>query len=315
MSKNNFKFEDEIDFKDVLKNPIRWFGFVYPYFLIIAIAIGMIWVYKMDILFNNKIPPAIIDSTRLFKDIEPKKGFSIAGVDVVKLYSEKEQLKTKGEEIFKANCSSCHGEKGLGDGVAGANLNPKPRNFTLSTGWKNGRKFSEMYKTLVEGIPGGAMVSYDYLPIEDKFALIFFINTLATDFPQVSETELKELDVAYNLSQTRTLPNQIPVQTAIMKLSIEKTSDIAKINKIIEFLNYHSNPAKDIFLNVTYNSVKALQTLNANQGWKTEKENFVKLISSSVNENGFNSKALMLTEERLNLLYDYMNYLFKLQYD
>ncbi|MCX7735151.1 MAG: cytochrome c [Candidatus Kapabacteria bacterium] len=312
MSDNKFQYEDEIDFKAVLRTPIRWFGIIYPYFLVIAIAIGMIWVFKMDILFNNKIPPALVDSTRIFKDIEQKKGFTLAGVDVIKLYSEREQLKSKGEEIYKANCSSCHGDKGLGDGVAGANLNPKPRNFTQSTGWKNGRKFSDMYKTLVEGIPGGAMVSYDYLPIEDKFSLIFHIQTLATDFPQVTETELKDLDVAYNLSQTRTMPNQIPVQTAIMKLSSEKISEKDKINKIQEFIDIHSNPAKDIFQSVTYNQEKALLTLFSNQNWRAEKENFVKLISSSVNQNGFNSKALMLNEERLNLLYNYMIYLFSL---
>jgi hypothetical protein len=312
MSENKFKFEDEIDFKAVLKTPIRWFGLIYPYFLIIAIAIGMIWVYKMDLLFTNKIPPAIIDSSRLFKDIEPKKGFTVSGVDVVKLLSERENLTTKGAEIYKANCSSCHGEKGLGDGVAGANLNPKPRNFTASTGWKNGRKFSEMYKTLVEGISGGAMVSYDYLPIEDKFALIFFIHTLANDFPEVTEAELKDLDVAYNLSQTRSLPNQIPVKSAMMKLSAEKISDRDKISKIQEFINYHSDQAKDIFISVTYNQEKALQNLNNNQNWKQNKENFVNLISSSVNENGFNSKALMLSEDRLNLLFNYMVYLFEL---
>lgn len=312
MSENKFKFEDEIDFKAVLRTPIRWFGLIYPLFLVIAIAIGMIWVYKMDLLFKNKIPPAIIDSTRLFKDIEPKKGFTISGVDVLQLLSEREKLTTKGEEIYKANCSSCHGDKGLGDGVAGANLNPKPRNFTVLTGWKNGRKFSEIYKTLVEGISGGAMVSYDYLPIEDKFALIFFIHTLANDFPKVTESELKDLDVAYNLSETRKLPNQIPVQTAILKLAAEKNSEMEKINKIQEYINYHSDSAKDIFLSVTYNQEKALRTLNNNQSWKQNKENFVSLISSSTNQNGFSSKALMLSEDRLNLLFNYLVYLFEL---
>lgn len=312
MSENKFKFEDEIDFQAVLKTPIRWFGIVYPYFLVIAIAIGMIWVFRMDILFNNKIPPSIIDSTRLFKDIEPKKGFTVSGVDVLKLLAEREQLVAKGQEIFQANCSSCHGEKGLGDGVAGANLNPKPRNFKESTGWKNGRKFSEMYKTLVEGIPGSAMVSYDYLPIEDKFSLIFFINSLADDFPQVTDAELKDLDVAYNLSQTRTLPNKIPVQKAIMILSTEKRIDSDKINKILAYIELHPSQARDIFLNVTYNYEKALQTLNTNQNWQTSKENFVQLISSSVNENGFNSKALMLSEEKLNLLFNYITFLFNI---
>lgn len=37
---------------------------------------------------------------------------------------------TKGAETYKMYCLPCHGEKGIGDGVAAAALNPKPRNFT-----------------------------------------------------------------------------------------------------------------------------------------------------------------------------------------
>ena len=36
----------------------------------------------------------------------------------------------KGAETYKMYCLPCHGEKGMGDGVAAAALNPKPRNFT-----------------------------------------------------------------------------------------------------------------------------------------------------------------------------------------
>ncbi len=36
----------------------------------------------------------------------------------------------KGEATFKQLCLSCHGEKGDGNGPAGAALQPKPTNFT-----------------------------------------------------------------------------------------------------------------------------------------------------------------------------------------
>ncbi len=38
--------------------------------------------------------------------------------------------------VFKTNCSTCHGEGGAGDGVAGAALDPKPRDFTDATWWE-----------------------------------------------------------------------------------------------------------------------------------------------------------------------------------
>lgn len=70
----------------------------------------------------------------------------------------------KGEEIFLQNCSSCHGEKGAGDGAAAAALNPKPRNFKApSSEWKNGNTLAGITKTLKEGIKGSPMVAYTHL--------------------------------------------------------------------------------------------------------------------------------------------------------
>ena len=39
-----------------------------------------------------------------------------------------------GKELFADNCASCHGEKGLGDGEAGKELNPKPANLAMIQG-------------------------------------------------------------------------------------------------------------------------------------------------------------------------------------
>jgi mono/diheme cytochrome c family protein len=85
----------------------------------------------------------------------------------------------KGEELFAQNCASCHGEKGGGDGPAGAALNPKPRNFkSPAAEWKNGNTEEGITKTLNEGIPGGAMVAYKHLKPEDMKAIIKYVVSL-----------------------------------------------------------------------------------------------------------------------------------------
>ncbi|EQA43870.1 cytochrome C [Leptospira broomii serovar Hurstbridge str. 5399] len=78
----------------------------------------------------------------------------------------------QGKEIFAANCASCHGEKGAGDGLAAANLNPKPRNYKApAKEWKNGPTEAGILKTLNNGIPGGTMVAFKYLG-DDKLKLV-----------------------------------------------------------------------------------------------------------------------------------------------
>ncbi len=39
---------------------------------------------------------------------------------------------TAGKALFDANCSSCHGVSGMGDGPVGAALTPAPRDFTIA---------------------------------------------------------------------------------------------------------------------------------------------------------------------------------------
>jgi mono/diheme cytochrome c family protein len=36
-----------------------------------------------------------------------------------------------GKTVFEANCASCHGTSGKGDGPVGSALNPAPRDFTV----------------------------------------------------------------------------------------------------------------------------------------------------------------------------------------
>lgn len=53
--------------------------------------------------------------------------------DIIEEVSAEESPKgdpAKGKEIFTNNCVSCHGPEGIGDGIAAAALNPKPRDLS-----------------------------------------------------------------------------------------------------------------------------------------------------------------------------------------
>lgn len=55
-----------------------------------------------------------------------------------------------GKKVFEANCASCHGATGKGDGAAAAALNPKPRNFTDAK-YMGKRSWDDLHKVVAEG--------------------------------------------------------------------------------------------------------------------------------------------------------------------
>lgn len=96
------------------------------------------------------------------------------------------EIVAHGAKLFKTNCAMCHGEKGLGDGVAGAGLNPKPRNLVEGQ-WTQGQGIIAHFAVLQNGIKGGSMASYAHFKAADRWALLHFIESItqnkSTDDP------------------------------------------------------------------------------------------------------------------------------------
>ena len=87
------------------------------------------------------------------------------------------QLVAKGKASYEANCASCHGDTGRGDGAAAVALDPKPRNL-VSGAYRNGTKPAEVFATLEKGIEGTTMVPFGHLPAEERWALTYYVLDL-----------------------------------------------------------------------------------------------------------------------------------------
>lgn len=218
--------KDEINFSDLINNPLRSFGLVFPIILILVIAGGMYWVFNMDTAFINKIPEVKLMRDTGATEIETKKGSVVAGINIDEYVNSTPKLIEQGKELYNTNCATCHGAEGKGDGIAGVALNPKPRDFTHKEGWKNGLKLTEMYKTLEEGITGSGMVPYNFLPVTSRLAMIHYIHSLMGDYPQNSKEELTKLDQDYNLSKGQISPNQISIAKAMQILIKENANKV-----------------------------------------------------------------------------------------
>ena len=85
-----------------------------------------------------------------------------------------------GKGLFAQNCASCHGEKGLGDGPAGAQLDPKPRNLTKPAEYKYGEGDLALFRTIKYGVKGGGMAPWDGRMTDDEcWQVVNYVKTLA----------------------------------------------------------------------------------------------------------------------------------------
>ena len=107
-----------------------------------------------------------------------------------------------GKALFDANCSSCHGISGKGDGPVGAALTPAPRDFTIGAfafdADQNGSPGDDQDLMLV--IQNGAM-KYGGSPLMAPWPtfteiqitdMVAHIRSMKTD--EAEETEVESLD-------------------------------------------------------------------------------------------------------------------------
>lgn len=71
----------------------------------------------------------------------------------------------RGQAIYAANCQSCHGANGAGNGPAGRNLSPPPGNLVWLSDIERRLWDSYMYWTIAEG---GEMLNTAMPPFKDK---------------------------------------------------------------------------------------------------------------------------------------------------
>jgi cytochrome c oxidase cbb3-type subunit I/II len=101
---------------------------------------------------------------------------------------------SRGGMLFAANCASCHGSAGRGDGKASASLLPKPANLTAA-------RFSDerLSSVLWNGVAGSAMPPWRQLPTEDLRGLVAYIHSLHLPSAAPSMQEATNLNVGKSL--------------------------------------------------------------------------------------------------------------------
>ncbi len=224
----------ETDFRELLRAPQKLFGYGYIYFLGAAVLLGVLYVQNLSTIGSQAVAPLIpADSVAYATDIPMKPPAVLPPVDVTAAAVPSDSMIARGQAIYQANCASCHGGEGRGDGPAGAVLNPRPRNFHSLAGWTNGPKISQIYRTLEEGIVRNGMASYSHLPPADRFALAHVIRSFAAGAPEDTPGELQALETTYQLSKGKNAPGQIPVRRAQQIVVREGSAGVAAVRDLV----------------------------------------------------------------------------------
>jgi len=85
---------------------------------------------------------------------------------------------SRGAQLFHAQCASCHGAQGRGDGPLAATLDPKPTDLTDHLRAQE-RSLFALHQVLSNGVTGTAMPSFGALPDDDRWATAFFVGSLS----------------------------------------------------------------------------------------------------------------------------------------
>lgn len=101
-----------------------------------------------------------------------------------------------GRALYNQHCASCHGTTGLGDGPAGANLDPPPAALTGDSARLIASEL--MYRVLSVGVKGTAMPAWDAtLTPDQRWDVIAYVNSLnAGDVSRVQQVVRGYLDDA-----------------------------------------------------------------------------------------------------------------------
>jgi mono/diheme cytochrome c family protein len=89
-----------------------------------------------------------------------------------------------GQRLYAANCASCHGLSGRGDGPGSAELTPPPSDF--ADHMRPGKHTDpQVFLAIHQGLRGSAMRSYkDELTADEIWQLVAYLRTFAPPAPQ-----------------------------------------------------------------------------------------------------------------------------------
>jgi mono/diheme cytochrome c family protein len=239
--------------------------------------------------------PGWLDPT----EYPPEKGREIPPVDPKVLIAYAPEWIARGNVVFTANCVPCHGELGRGDGPAAASMNPRPRDFTNSTGWTNGYDLPAIFKTLSIGVKGTSMAAFDYLSKSDRMAVAHYVQVLGTfSHGTGSDDALAALSKELAAAGEKT-PNRIPVSSAMTRLVQEY-----RVPAPLSVAPEDQSPAAELLRRVIMDPSRAALSLAGSKSWRESPQALAASVLPGIPANGFSTNLATLSSAGWQVLHE-----------
>lgn len=247
-------------------------------------------------------------------DLAPRAGKQQPPIDVRKMAIPTDGQLEKGNLLFAEHCASCHGASAAGNGPAGVALQPPPRDLTSLTAWKQGTRFSDLYRTLSLGLPGTQMPAFDYLADADRFALAHHVAGLAPGRPADTEVSLDGLDAEFGLSAGAREPNIVPLSMAMDRLVAEEIPAAGELpsERAAELSSLEPQGAAVFSRIVRADQLERVsRLLLADASWRKNSEHLRTIAVNNLPDNGFDAGAAMLSRADWSALSRYLTLRFE----
>lgn len=137
----------------------------------------------------------------------------------------------RGAALYYAQCASCHGAQGKGDGPLATKLTPPPIAFTDRERARE-RSLFALHQNITRGVEGTSMPAFASLSDEDRWALSFFISTMAFgEDERQAGARMWKADQALHM----TVPS-LAVLTQLSESALAKTLPAQQASAVLAYL-------------------------------------------------------------------------------